>query len=222
MSDPDFTLFETLRVTTRKAGAQLLARHLQRLQHSAQVLGFAYDEGLVQRTLAQGLAALDGTGPWRLRLDLHKGGQASVRGAPLAALPPGPVGVLLADAPVREVPPALLAHKISWRPAYEAALQAAEAQGAFDMLFFDADGHLTEGARTNVFVRRADGGWVTPPLGPGLLPGVMRAHLLGDPGSPLRQARQVPVTREDVVAARELVVCNALRGALPARLLPPR
>jgi para-aminobenzoate synthetase/4-amino-4-deoxychorismate lyase len=218
--DPGFTLFETLRVRSRDTGVDHLGAHLARLQRSARALGFAFDEALVQRTLAHGIASLSGAGPWRLRLDLHKDGQAAIRGAPLAPLPAGPVGLLLAAAPLRDVPPALRAHKTSWRTGYDAALQAAEARGAFDTLFFNAEGQLTEGARSNVFVRLPGGGWATPPLAAGVLPGVMRGVLLADPASPVYGAQERPLGRADVLAARELIVCNALRGALPARVLP--
>ena len=223
--DPGFSLFETLRVHRRDAARAGEAAHrdlhLARLAHSAQALGFVFDEVAIQRALAHGLASLSGTGPWRLRLDLHKSGQAAIRSAPLAPLPAGPVKLLLAGTPLQDVPPALLGHKISWRPGYDAAVQAAEARGAFDTLFFNAAGHLTEGARSNVFVRLASGRWATPPLAAGVLPGVMRALLLQDPASPVHAAEERLITRAQVLEARELIVCNALRGALPATLLGP-
>ena len=221
--DPGFSLFETLRVDTREAGRAgvvlYLDRHLARLARSAQALGFQFDDTAIQRALVHGIASLSGSGPWRLRLDLHKNGQAAIRSAPLAPLPAGPVRLLLADAPPPEVPPALLGHKISWRPGYDAAVQAAEARGAFDMLFFDAAGHLTEGARSNVFVRLAPARWATPPLTAGVLPGVMRGLLLEDPAAPTYRAEERPITRAELLAAQDLIVCNALRGPLPAKML---
>ncbi|HET7864179.1 MAG TPA: aminodeoxychorismate synthase component I [Burkholderiaceae bacterium] len=223
--DPGFSLFETLRVDARDAGRPCvvphLALHLARLARSAQALGFVFDELAIQRALAHGLASLSGGGPWRLRLDLHKSGQAAIRSAPLAPLPDGPVGLLLAEGPPPQVPQALLGHKTSWRPGYDAAVQAAEARGAFDILFFNANGHLTEGARSNVFGRLAGGRWATPPLAAGVLPGVMRGVLLQDPASPVFAAEERPVSRAELLEARELIVCNALRGALPARLAGP-
>jgi para-aminobenzoate synthetase/4-amino-4-deoxychorismate lyase len=98
-------------------------------------------------------------------------------------------------------------------------VQAAEARGAFDMLFVDAAGHLTEGARSNVFVRLAPGRWATPPLAAGVLPGVMRGLLLQDPASPVYRAEECPITRAELLEAQDLIVCNALRGPLPATLL---
>ncbi|HJW57855.1 MAG TPA: aminotransferase class IV, partial [Burkholderiaceae bacterium] len=97
----------------------------------------------------------------------------------------------------------------------DAAWRAAEAQGAFDMLFQNGDGELTEGGRSNVFVK-LDGHWYTPPLSVGLLPGVMRAAMLADPAWNARERR---LTADDLRQAEEIVLCNALRGALRARLV---
>ena len=76
---------------------------------------------------------------------------------------------------------------------------------------------LDEGGRTSVFLKIA-GRRTTPPLADGALPGVMRACLPGDPawGAVERSLRW-----DDLQRAETIVVCNALRGALPARLPQP-
>jgi para-aminobenzoate synthetase / 4-amino-4-deoxychorismate lyase len=106
----------------------------------------------------------------------------------------------------------LLRHKTTFREDYDRAWREAEAQGAFDMLFFNERGELTEGGRSNVFVR-LDGRWSTPSLDAGLLPGVMRGVLIEE-----LDAEERPLTREDLDRAESLMICNALRGAVPARL----
>lgn len=107
-----------------------------------------------------------------------------------------------------------LRHKSSVRARYDAAWRAAEAQGAFDMLFFNERGELTEGGRSNVFVH-VDGRWLTPPLACGLLPGVMRSVLLDDPAW---DAREAVIDRAMLARADRIVLCNALRGAIEATL----
>ncbi len=81
-------------------------------------------------------------------------------------------------------------------------------------MFFNERGELTEGGRSNVFVRLG-GRWYTPPLACGLLPGVMRAVLLG---APAWNASERIITREMLDAAEDIMVCNALRGPLRAVL----
>jgi para-aminobenzoate synthetase/4-amino-4-deoxychorismate lyase len=61
------------------------------------------------------------------------------------------------------------------------------------------------------------GRWWTPPLASGVLPGVMRSVLLEE-ASGLQAAERV-LTRTDLQNAEALMVCNALRGALPARIV---
>jgi para-aminobenzoate synthetase/4-amino-4-deoxychorismate lyase len=50
----------------------------------------------------------------------------------------------------------------------------------------------------------------------GALPGVMRSVLLDDPALGASERR---LARADLDAAEAILVCNALRGALPARVL---
>ncbi|MBV8634861.1 MAG: aminotransferase class IV, partial [Burkholderiaceae bacterium] len=59
------------------------------------------------------------------------------------------------------------------------------------------------------------GNWITPPLSCGVLPGIMRAVLLDDLAW---QAEESILKLEDLRRAEEIVVCNSLRGALPATL----
>jgi para-aminobenzoate synthetase/4-amino-4-deoxychorismate lyase len=82
------------------------------------------------------------------------------------------------------------------------------------MLFFNQRGELAEGGRSSVFVK-LEGRWYTPPLASGLLPGVMRAAMLDDPAW---NAEERVITREMLAQAEDIVVCNALRGALRAVL----
>ncbi len=178
---------------------------------SARYFGFAWDEAALRDKLRQACAALP-PGPHRLRLALRQDGQVSLQSAPLAPLAQ-PVRLLLAPQPTR-ADDLFLRHKTTLRQTYDAAWKQAEAAGAFDMLFFNEAGELTEGARSNVFVKLR-GRWLTPPLSAGLLPGVMRAVLLDDPAW---QATEARITMADLRAAEEIVVCNALRGAMRAVL----
>ncbi|UJH73986.1 bifunctional anthranilate synthase component I family protein/class IV aminotransferase [Burkholderia cenocepacia] len=215
-ADPGFQLFETT-AATRADGIRHLDRHLARLQRSADAFGFRFDADALRREIDARCAALDGDGPYRMKLALAKDGTFDITAAPLKPLPAGPVGVLLAAAhgfaPTR-AGDALLLHKTTRRAEYDRAWQAAEALGGFDMLFVNERGEVTEGGRSNLFVK-LDGQWVTPPLASGVLPGVMRGVLLDDP---VFGAVERVVTRDDLARAQGLLLTNALRGALDAVL----
>jgi para-aminobenzoate synthetase/4-amino-4-deoxychorismate lyase len=242
--DPGFELFETMRASAR--GVALLDRHLDRLARSAQALGFAFDragalaliEGFVSRLppsragVANGLAgagearSATGSAPHRLRLSLAHDGQLALTHGALAALSVAAitspqqltaasdaVGLLIATQRLSDANP-LAEHKTTLRQHYDDGVRAAEQAGAFDSLFFTEDGRLVEGGRTSVFVK-LDGHWFTPPITDGALPGVCRATVLEDPAW---QATERTLRLDDLVRAEALVVCNALRGVLPARL----
>jgi para-aminobenzoate synthetase/4-amino-4-deoxychorismate lyase len=223
--DPGFELFETMRASAQ--GVALLDRHLARLAHSAQVLGFAFDRTAALTLIDRFLSGLAATGEaHRLRLSLAHDGRLTLTHGALAALSvtavtsphelaaaTDTVGLLIAAQRLPDANP-LAAHKTTLRQHYDDGVRAAEQAGAFDSLFFTEDGRLVEGGRTSVFVK-LDGRWFTPPITDGALPGVMRGVLLDDPAW---QARERTLHQADLARAEAIAVCNALRGVLPARL----
>ena len=218
--DPGFEIFETMLLESVNGAAPAvrhLSRHLNRLAHSAHALGFAFNrDRAADNVTARAMTLTTGDSPWRLRLALSHDGRIDLRCAPLTPLPEPHVTLLVAAARLPNANP-LAAHKTTLRDAYDEGVRAAEQAGAFDSLFFTADGRLVEGGRTSVFVQLA-GRWITPPLCDGALPGVMRACLLEDP---FWAATERSLSWDDLQRAEAIVVCNALRGVLPARLLQP-
>ncbi|WP_246542264.1 aminodeoxychorismate synthase component I [Collimonas antrihumi] len=208
----DFSLFETIYATSTE-GCRHLDLHLQRLQASAAYFGFPYNDKILRAALQAHCASLPATGPQRLRLTLSADGNCSLQSAQLGTLET-PVSVLIAPVPTQS-DDLFLRHKTSVRQRYDQAWQQAQQLGAFDMLFFNQEGELTEGGRSSVFLK-LDGRWYTPPLKSGLLPGVMRSVVLNDPAW---DASERSLSMDDLLAAEQIMVCNALRGAMPARLL---
>jgi para-aminobenzoate synthetase/4-amino-4-deoxychorismate lyase len=209
--DNGFELFETI-YATRAGGCRHLERHLARLAASSTYFGRPFDAAQVRAALDATVATLPPEGAHRVRLALGASGALTVQSGPLSPLTE-PVDLLLADEPVASSD-LFLRHKTSVRARYDAAWRAAESVGAFDTLFFNEHGELAEGGRSSVFVRVGER-WFTPPLSAGVLPGVMRAVLLDDPAW---NAIECPISREVLDHADEIVVCNALRGAMRAVL----
>ncbi|MES2016616.1 MAG: aminodeoxychorismate synthase component I [Pseudomonadota bacterium] len=197
----EFEIFETMR------NGQHRELHLARMRASAQYFGFPFDGA--EAALDAACAALP-AGQSRLRFSLARDGTFTAHSAPLQELAQ-PVRLLLA-ADATQSDDIFLRHKTSIRTRYDTAWRDAEAQGAFDTLFFNERGELTEGGRSNVFVK-LDGRWCTPPLSCGVLPGIMRALLLADPAW---DAVERVITRPMLDGAQAIMVCNALRGPLMA------
>jgi len=207
----EFTIFETIRAS-REHGCRHLEQHLDRMEASCAYFGFAFDRGAAHVALLEASLALPSDALHRLRLAVSHDGALTLNFGELAPLHE-PVTLLLAQEPTHSGD-VFLRHKTSIRGRYDAAWKAAEAQGAFDMLFFNERGELTEGGRSSVFLRFGEE-WLTPPLSAGVLPGVMRGVLLA---APAWHAREAVITRAMLEQADDIVVCNALRGPLRAVL----
>ncbi|MEN9866514.1 MAG: aminodeoxychorismate synthase component [Pseudomonadota bacterium] len=207
---PTFELFETM-YATRAQGCRHQQAHLQRLAQSAQYFGFNFDLTRLETLLAQTCSKLAGDCAHRVKLILSADGSARCETGILAEISQ-PVRIRLAQ---RNMPNhnLFLRHKTTVRQEYDAGWQQAEREGAFDTLFYDADGNLCEGGRSNVFLN-ITGCWLTPPLSMGVLPGIMRQHLLQE-----LAAQERVVTLADLRSAQKVLLCNALRGALDVALV---
>ena len=205
VSDPDrsFDLVETMRFDPHD-GIFEIERHLSRMKRSADALGFAFDRHGARNELQAATFRL--REPRKVRLLLSASGAVAIEVRPIPPAPAGAAEVVVAPLPVAR-DDFRLSHKTTDRAFYE---EARAASGAFEVVFEDEAGFLTEGSFTTIFVQR-EGLLVTPPLARGLLPGVLRERLLagGD------------AVEGDLVAA-DLVdgfyVGNALRGLMPAVL----
>ena len=182
-------------------GIALLERHLARMKASALAFGFAFDRHAARNELQAATFRLREAK--RIRLMLAKSGAVAIEVAAIPTPPEAPVAVTIAALPVAP-DDFRLRHKTSDRAFYDKARQGFET-------VFEIDGHITEGSFTNVFVER-DGILLTPPLGAGLLPGVLRAELIES-----GRAAETPLTRADL--ANGFFLGNALRGLIPAKLI---
>lgn len=204
VADPrSFDLIETMRFDP-EGGIHLLDRHVARIGDSARTFGIPFDRHAVRNELQAATFRI--SAPRRVRLMLSMSGRIAIEITPLPVTPEGAVDVTLAPLPVG-ADDFRLCHKTSDRAFYDSPRRAA---GAFETIFVDGDGFLTEGSFTNIFVK-GDGALLTPPLFRGLLPGVLRAELLAN-GS----AAEAELRPEDLGSG--FFIGNALRGLLPARL----
>jgi 4-amino-4-deoxychorismate lyase len=210
----DFDLIETMR-WTRADAFYLLDEHVARLETSAASLGFRFNASEMRGALAAVVA-----GPQadvlRVRLTLRRDG-AMAASAVAIELPAAGAVWRVALAPTRlDSADPLLRHKTTRRAVYEDALSAAQAHyGANEVIFRNERDELCEGALCNLFV--ADGDTLlTPPLACGLLPGVLRAHLLKS-GRGIEAVLRLP----DLSSQRPLFMGNSVRGLVAAQLIGP-
>lgn len=211
---PDFSLFETMAWHPAEtgeplAGYLLLERHISRLTNSAAQLGFPLDGAAVRALLAGRAAEFDG--PRRVRLELAGSGKLSLEDR---ELPPAVSHwtAALADVTMAAGDPLLL-HKTTRRQIYDGTRARLSAStGCDEVIFANAEGFLTEGSFTNLFLARG-GRLLTPALRHGLLPGTLRQALL-DTG----RAVEADLRPEDLARAEKIYLGNSLRGLVETRI----
>jgi len=210
---PAFVIFETMRVENRQC--RLLDLHLGRLKTSAQALNLPLPDDFETR-IRQYIADLP-DGLFRLKAELVSDGLILSHAA--TAKLPAPQRVIPAPQPLprRDY---LRRFKTTRRALFDQAWQTAETQGAFDSLFFNSDGLLLEGGRSNVFVKY-QGQWLTPSLDLDILNGVMRQAVLQQPQTYLGADAVIEthITRAMLEHAEEIRLSNALRGVFEADLV---
>lgn len=207
MASCSFNLFETFRLDP-EAPAPRVARHLDRLERSARQLQFPYDREQIERELRTASLALHTVR--RCRLELKGDGTSTIQIGELPRSEVGPVGIKLVSR-AQAADDIRLRHKTTDRAFYE---EPRRSSGAFEVLFVDQDGFLTEGSFTNIFVE-AGGLLSTPPQRRGLLPGILRQELI----------QEGKAIEKDIAASElpsQFYLGNSLRGLIPAVLLPDR
>jgi len=201
-------LIETLLWTPRE-GYYLLDEHLERLAHSARVLGHRHDGARIGAALDSVAASAERL---RVRLVLHYDGQVDATAQSLSPIAPGTVWrAAVASIRLNSADP-LLGHKTTRRSFYDdERVRLAAACKADEAIFLNERDEICEGGITTIFVQRG-GRLLTPPLSRGLLPGVLRRDLI-ERG----EAFEGDLRLEDLETGFQLG--NSVRGLIPARLV---
>ncbi|MCG3358761.1 bifunctional anthranilate synthase component I family protein/aminotransferase class IV [Neisseria meningitidis] len=209
---PDFGIFETLRVENGRC--TLLDRHLCRLKTSAQALNLPLPDGC-ENQIKQYIADLP-DGAFRIKALLASDGISLSRAVLNRLTDKQRVIISPTILPAQNY---LRRFKTTCRTVFDQAWQTAETQGAFDSLFFNSDGILLEGGRSNVFVKHR-GQWLTPSLDLDILNGIMRQAVLDEPQKYLHtnQVIETHITQKTLQEAEEIRLSNALRGVFAAAL----
>ena len=228
-------LFETLRVYAGRPFAW--ERHMERMVVSAAELGFPVPPppGRLREAVDEVLQA-GGLADAVVRVTITRGipGGRPVRSCVWVEAEPvvgrlwpgarlrdpedgGPAGgrAVLSRTPF--VPGLLGRHKTTSRLAWDLAREEARQDGADEALLVSPDGDVLEGSASNLFVVRAGGDVVTPPLSADILPGVTRAVVLGLCDRLGIFSHEGPIPLEMLRWATEVFVTNSVQEVLPLR-----
>ncbi len=222
-----FQIFETMLV--QQGRCVLLEQHIERLCISAYALGFVADKTALTKQVQQAISEQSAHASLRMRAVLFQNGKcdtqffaldSAVAATPTASADQGAQATTRIASRILPNHDPLRRFKTTWRQHYDDDLKHAVKSGDFDVLYFNHDGYLLEGARSSVFIHH-DGAWITPELSLDILPGVMRAQVLMHPEQYLGtdHVSQTQITESMLHQADAIVLTNALRGCIPVRLI---
>ena len=228
-------LFETVRAYGGRPF--LLDEHLARLAGSAAELRVAerldtepVARGVAELLDANGLAEADAYIRITLTRGIHTGAltlepaaepTVAIIARPLHLPPPERYerGVALVTASARRNADSTLPrHKtLNYLESLLAKTEAKQA-GADDALLLNTRGEIAEAASSNLFIVR-DGALATPPIEAAILPGITRRQVLRIARELGIAAAERPIPPDELLAADEVFLTNAIVEVLPVRAL---
>jgi para-aminobenzoate synthetase/4-amino-4-deoxychorismate lyase len=201
----NFQLIETILCSAHnKESLYLLDLHLDRLAASATYFNFPFDRKAITDQLTTFAEALTEAPQYRVRLLLDSSGTATVTATPFAPRPTGQVRISAERTNSQDL---FLRHKTTRRDLYNREYARAIADGFDEVLFVNEHNELTEGAISNIFLRKGTQ-LLTPPLSSGALSGIYRRHLLETNPNTIEQI----LLLEDLQTADAIYICNSVRG----------
>lgn len=184
-----------------------LELHLDRLESSAGYFDFAFDRRQATSELLElptNHSFEKGTRR-RIRLALTANGGIRIQLSE-ASDEPKCIRAVLAEERTSSADP-FRRHKSTRRELYDRHFERARGDGFDEVIFRNEKGELTEGAISNLFLKKSDQ-LLTPPIASGVLPGIFRRHILEtNPHS----AESV-LTLDDLRSAEAIYLCNSVRG----------
>jgi len=201
----DFKLIETMLWKPDK-GYFLLKPHLERLKSSAEYFNFRFDGKHIAKQLRSLEQQFKNDQDYRIRLLLDRRGETEIdfsrtKGSSEA------VKLKFSDKKVFSEDP-FLYHKTTNRDLYNNEYKKWSKKGYFDVIFSNEKNQITEGAVSNIIIKKGRF-YYTPPVACGLLDGVFRKSLFKKRDFPVKEK---VLRKEDVRKADEIYVVNSVRG----------
>lgn len=204
-------LIETMYVLEQQIALETY--HRKRLQEGLNKYKIKLDEAKIFSEIYKAIERHAAEGPeLKVRFEIFPTPTASAMQINVAAFSRKQLKpVKLGFATELQVNTALSDHlKTTDRDIYNTALEQAKEQGLDDLVLCNERGEVAETGIYNLLWYDEDmQQWFTPPLSSGCVAGVQRAYLL-DSGK-LQEKICYP---EDLIKAKSIMVCNALRGVL--------
>ncbi len=207
---PPFRLFESLLFDSGKP--VFLKEHKERLTSSASFFMYAFDMNRFNQIIKKISIKLGDKEKCKVRIFLSEDGSMDFDWQPIECKSVSETNCIVSKRGV-ESSNSFLFHKTTFKPWFTEATARLQTEPIWDVLFFNEKDQLTEGSRSNVFVK-LNGRLLTPALDCGLLPGVLRRKLLER-----KICTEAIISREELLAAEQVYCGNSVRGLVKVNVV---
>lgn len=194
----NWKLIETLRV--KNLNPIFFAEHIERLKKSAQDLGYNFNKKIHKISFKQ-----DGI----YRIELSQNGDFQVCFREFSENSSNKIRISPIKVSSKDL---FLYHKTNFRPYFGKSFEAIKSNEIYDEIFFNEKGELTEGARSNIIIKK-DGKFYTPKVSCGLLNGIYRQYFLAN-----FTCEEKVLYLEDLKSADNIYCVNSVRGMTEVKL----
>ena len=201
----DFKLIETI-LHHPKKGYYLLKLHLDRLLSSAKYFNFKCDKKYVYEKLKKLKICFKNGFSYKVRLLLDRTGKIDL-GFSRIKIDKKLTKVRFSIKKTSK-DDLFLYNKTTNRNLYDKEHKRWSKKGYFDIIFTNKENQVTEGAISNIIIKK-NKSFYTPPIECGLLNGVFRKSLLKNSKFPIREK---VLYRGDIEKADEIYMVNSVRG----------
>jgi len=207
----DFKLIETI-LHHPKKGYFLLKPHLGRLLSSAAYFNFKYDKKYITEKLKKLETRFKNSFSYKVRLLLDRTGKIDLGFSRINMN--GKLIKVRFSSKKTSKNDLFLYNKTTNRNLYDKEHRKWSKRGYFDIIFTNTQNQITEGAISNIVIKKGKF-YYTPPIECGLLNGVFRRSLLKNSKFPIREK---VLYRGDIEKADEIYMVNSVRGMVKAKL----
>ncbi|MBN1797659.1 MAG: aminodeoxychorismate synthase component I [Spirochaetales bacterium] len=206
----DFQIYESM--LWENGEYFLLDYHMERIAESAHFFSFEFSADDFCKALSENKHKLNGNTCYKVKISVSRHGRFAVTNEEIVQTPQDEVLIGIAKQKVSS-DNRFLYHKTTRRHMYDQLLKTGRAKGLWDVVMQNERGEITEGCRSNIFIK--DGGkMITPPVSCGLLAGTMRRHILES--NP--QAEEGIITVNRLRGAGQIFMCNSVRKIVNVKL----
>lgn len=201
---PEFKILESLLFDK---GLTYTEDHMERMKESCVYFNYPFDNESFGDIIDRVESELDLGKKYKVRILLDSLGVLNFDSQEINSKKQTSDKLLFSSQPIDETNRYLF-HKTTYRPWYKKAYEDMSAKKSYDTAFINSKNEITEGARSNIFIKQ-NGTLYTPPVSCGLLGGILRKNLLTKGA-----CHEKTLYRNDLLNAEEVYCGNSVRGLI--------